>query len=102
MKSKYNYTKKNIVKNKSETLTKKDYEKVLTYYKIKIPSKISEMREKAEKILSSKLCKCIKKIDTNLEAKAIGVCTKSIFNRKGLTRGKFKCKGKQNVTFKKK
>jgi len=107
MQSKNKYTKKNIVKNninksKSKSLTKKDYEKVLTYYKIKIPSKISEMREKAEKILSSKLCKCIKKIDTNIEAKAIGICTKNIFNRKGLTRGKFKCKGKQNVTFKKK
>ena len=107
MQSKNKFTRKNtkkniVIKSNSKRLTKKDYEKVLTYYKIEIPSKIHEMREKAENILSSKLCKCIKKIDTTIEAKAIGICTKNIFNRKGLTRGKFNCKGKQNVTFKKK
>ena len=104
-----NKTKKNVNNSKkkistlnSKSLTKKDYEKILDYYKIKIPTSVKLMREKADKILSEKLCRCIKKIDTIIEAKAIGVCTKNIFNRKGLTRGKFDCKGKQNITYKKK
>jgi len=104
-----NKTKKNVNNSKkkistlnSKSLTKKDYEKILDYYKIKIPTSVKLMREKADKILSEKLCRCIKKIDTIIEAKAIGVCTKNIFNRKGLTRGKFNCKGKQNITYKKK
>jgi len=104
-----NKTKKNVNNSKktistlnSKSLTKRDYEKILDYYKIKIPSSVKLMREKADKILSEKLCRCIKKVDTIIEAKAIGVCTKNIFNRKGLTRGKFNCKGKQNITYKKK
>jgi len=104
-----NKTKKNVNNSKktistlnSKSLTKRDYEKILDYYKIKIPTSVKLMREKADKILSEKLCRCIKKIDTIIEAKAIGVCTKNIFNRKGLTRGKFNCKGKQNITYKKK
>jgi len=96
-----NKTRKNVNKTKSTSLTKKDYEKILDYYKIKIPSSVSLIREKADKILSEKLCRCIKKIDTDVEAKSIGICSKNIFNRKGLTRGKFNCKGKQNVTYKK-
>ena len=97
-----NNSKKKITTLNSKSLTKKDYEKILDYYKIKIPTSVKLMREKADKILSEKLCRCIKKIDTIIEAKAIGVCTKNIFNRKGLTRGKFNCKGKQNITYKKK
>ena len=42
-----------------------------------------------------------KKIDKINEARAIGICTKTIFNRKGYTRGKFKCKGKSTVKFNK-
>ena len=99
------YTRKNNI-NKPKSLTKKDYEQILSYYKIKVPLKIHEIKEEAEKILSSKLCRCIKKVNANAngimnEAKSIGICTKTIFNRKGLTRGKFNCKGKQNVTYKK-
>jgi len=99
-----NVSKKTKTSTKTNTmsLTKKDYKKILDYYKIKIPSSVRLMREKADKILSEKLCRCIKKIDTVIEAKAVGICTKNIFNRKGLTRGKFNCKGKQNVTYKRK
>ena len=62
---------------------------------------MEDIKTTAEKILNDKLCKCIKKVSPNNEARAIGVCTKSIFNRKGLTRGKFSCKGKKYVFFKK-
>ena len=51
--------------------------------------------------MAQKLCKCIKKVDPIYEAKSIGICTKSIFNRKGLTRGQFQCKKKQSVKIKK-
>lgn len=97
-----NVSKKTKTISKPTSLTKKDYKQILDYYKIKIPSSIKLMRENADKILSEKLCRCIKKIDTVIEAKSIGICTKNIFNRKGLTRGKFNCKGKQNVTYKRK
>jgi nucleoside-diphosphate-sugar epimerase len=51
----------------------------------------------AEKILATKLCKCIKKIDPVNESKSIGICTKTIINRKGYTRGKFSCKKKTKI-----
>ena len=60
-----------------------------------------KLKVEAEKILAGKLCRCIKKIGINDEARSIGICTKTIFNRKGYTRGKFTCKGKRRVAFRK-
>jgi hypothetical protein len=51
--------------------------------------------------LASKLCKCIKKLDTKNQAKAIGICTKTVINNKGLIRGEFKCKKKSTIKLKK-
>ena len=82
-------------------LTDLDYKKILEYYNKSIPKSNRILHLEAEKIMAEKLCKCIKKVEPKNEAKSIGICTKNIFNRKGLTRGKFKCKGKVNVTFKK-
>ena len=82
-------------------LTKKNYVSVLKYYKLKIPSSERLIKKQAEKILAEKLCKCIKKIDPINEAKSIGICTKTIFNRKGYTRGKFSCKSPRYVKFRK-
>jgi hypothetical protein len=82
-------------------ITKNDYIKILKYYNLNIPSKTEDIKKIAEKILSEKLCKCIKKVSPINEAKSIGVCTRAIFNRKGLTRGKFKCTGKKQVVFSK-
>jgi hypothetical protein len=59
------------------------------------------MKQKAEDIMAKKLCKCIKKIDTKTEAKSIGICTRTIFNSKGYTRGLFQCKKKRTVKFRK-
>lgn len=77
-------------------LTAKDYIKILNYYKLNIPTTKKEMKLEADKILREKLCKCIKKIDPVNEARSIGICSRAIFNRKGLTRGKFTCTGKKN------
>jgi hypothetical protein len=48
--------------------------------------------------MASKLCGCIKKVGPD-EGKSIGICTKTIFNNKGYTRGKFKCKKRRFVQF---
>ena len=82
---------------KTSMLTKEDYIKILTFYKKEIPSSFSEIKRESEKILANKLCKCIKKLDPINEARSIGICSKSIFNRKGLSRGTFKCRGKRFV-----
>jgi hypothetical protein len=83
-------------------LTNKDYISILNYYNINIPKSKILIRKQAEKIMAEKLCKCIKKIDKDNEAKSIGICTKTIFNRKGYSRGQFQCKKKQTVKFRKK
>ncbi len=86
-------------------LTDTDYENVLDYYEEKIPRSRRLLKKNTESILAKKLCRCIKKIKGKYpqtpEGRSIGICTKSIFNRKGLTRGKFKCIGKKNVTIRK-
>jgi hypothetical protein len=82
-------------------LTNNDYKQILEYYKKPIPKSRRLLKNNAEQILAEKLCKCIKKIEPENEARSIGICTKTIFNRKGYTRGKFKCKGKRSVTVKK-
>ena len=83
------------------TLTNHDYKTILEYYNKSIPKSNRLLKLEAEKIMSNKLCRCIKKVDPENEAKSIGICTKTVFNNKGYTRGKFKCKGKSTVTFKK-
>ncbi len=82
-------------------LNYKDYTSILNYYNINIPKSRKLIKQKAEKIMAQKLCKCIKKIDKNYEAKSIGICTKTIFNRKGYIRGDFQCKKKQSVKIRK-
>ena len=82
-------------------LTNKDYISILKFYNLRIPKSKRLLRLQSEKIMAEKLCKCIKKIDPENEAKSIGICTKTIFNRKGYTRGNFQCKKKQSVKFRK-
>jgi hypothetical protein len=82
-------------------LTNKDYVSILKYYNLPIPKSKRLLQKQAEQIMATKLCKCIKKIDPQNEAKSIGICTKTIFNRKGYTRGQFQCKKKQSVKFRK-
>lgn len=83
-------------------LTNNDYKKILEFYKETIPKSKRLLKLQAEKILTSKLCKCIKKVDKVNEARSIGICTKTVINNKGFTRGKFTCKKKQSIVLKKK
>ena len=77
---------------KGSLLNTQDYTKILSYYKIRVPRSHKTLKNRAEDILSTKLCRCIKKVDKKDEARGIGICTRSIFNKKGLTRGDFTCK----------
>jgi hypothetical protein len=79
-------------------MTKTDYSKILNYYGLNIPKKNSEIKHQAENILAKKLCSCIKKVGLpENESLAIGVCTKTVLNRKGLSRRKFKCKNGRKI-----
>ena len=82
-------------------ITDSDYKKILEFYEKPIPKSKRLLKLEAEKILATKLCRCIKKVDVKNESRSIGICTKSVINTKGFTRGKFKCKGKKMVTFRK-
>lgn len=82
-------------------LSNNDYKKILAYYKTPIPHSKRLLKMQAEQLLTTKLCRCIKKVDKLHEARAIGICTKTIINSKGFTRGKFKCKGKGTIKLKK-
>ena len=84
-------------------LTNKDYLSILNYYNKPIPKTQILIKQEAEHIMATKLCKCIKQVGLKIknEPRSIGICTKTIFNRKGLSRGKFTCKKKQKVEFKK-
>ena len=84
-------------------LTNKDYLSILNYYNKPIPKTQILIKKQAEHIMATKLCKCIKQVGVKIknEPISIGICTKTIFNRRGFTRGKFTCKKKQKVEFKK-
>lgn len=79
-------------------ITNEEYNKILEYYNITPTHSTSENRKLAYHIMSQKLCRCLKKLEP-YKTQAIGICTKSIFNQKGYTRGKFRCKGKSYVEF---
>jgi len=96
----------------SAKLLLKDYKNILDFYNIPKPKSNKQIKEKAEHIMATKLCKCIKKIktiDVNEgfnegfnEGKAIAICSKSIFTKKGYKRGAFNCLKKRKVNITKK
>lgn len=83
-------------------LTINDYKHILEFYNKTIPKSKRLLKSQAEKIIANKLCRCIKKIDVKNEARSIGICTKTIINNKGYTRGKFSCKKKPQISLSKK
>ena len=82
-------------------LTTNDYKSILEFYKKPIPLTILQIKKQAEKILSTKLCRCINKLK-QFKSRAIGICTKTIINNKNLTRGKFTCKKPYKISVTKK
>lgn len=84
----------------NKTLTHGDYIKILKYYKMRIPNSAKTVKRNAEKMVATNLCRCIKKVGSIGEPAAIGICTRSVINGKGLRRGSFKCANKRVTLFK--
>lgn len=83
-------------------LNDNDYKRILEYYNKQIPKSKKSLKTQAEKLLANKLCRCIKKVDKKNEARAIGICAKTVINHKGLRYKKFTCKKKKFINLKKK
>ena len=90
-----------------KNITHRDYLDILKYYKIDAAHlKKNDVRKKAEHLLATKLCKCIKSIKKRAganvmgtgtgtgtsESRAIAICYDSVIRKKGLKTFKFKCK----------
>ena len=77
-------------------LTNKDYLEILKFYNIDDKKlKKSEIKNKAEKILITKLCRCIKtinKFNKYNEKESIPICSNSVLKKKKITSFKFTCK----------
>jgi hypothetical protein len=81
----------------------KDYKTILNYYNIDYTNLSNKnIKKKAEDILADKLCRCIKKVDTENEKRSIPICKDSIFKKKGLHIYRFTCKNKPSLKPKKK
>ena len=68
-------------------LNNKDYKTILEFYNKKIPTSSKNMREEAEKIISMKLCRCIKKVkkgQNKKEGESVGICKNSVLHKKML------------------
>ena len=83
-------------------ITINDYKHILEFYNKPIPANKQLLKQQSNKILISKLCKCIKKLNNKYKGRSIGICTKTVINRKGFIRGNFQCKKKRFVTLKRK
>lgn len=79
------------------TLSINDYKKILEFYNKPFPKSNRLLKLKAENILANKLCRCIQKVKKTKKTRSIGICSKTIINNKGYTRGKFSCKKKPTI-----
>ena len=75
-------------------LNKNDYKKVLNFYNLSIPKSERLLIKKAQDVLASKLCGCIKKVSNKSvqESKSVGICRNSVLKKKGIKAHGFKCK----------
>lgn len=91
-------------------LTREDYLKILHHYQPKkTPKKqnvdigLDTLKNKAHNILGNAFCRCIRPASTrsrnkriDYDTRRISLCTKSIFNNRGLKRHGFLCRNKTN------
>lgn len=87
-------------------LTLQDYKSILQYYNISYTNlKSKKIKDIAEEVLATKLCRCIKKVSpskTNISNKsvktrAVSICKNSVINKKALSISTFKCKKKPRL-----
>ena len=84
---------------RSMAMTTNDYEKILSYYKIPFTElSTRELKQTAEDILATKLCKCIKAVEKQVGTQnAIALCTSSVFGKKGLKYFDMSCRGRAQL-----
>ena len=85
-------------------LSKQDYNTILNFYNIDHSTMTpKQIQTKAESILATKLCKCIKKVDPTLknEGRSIAICTKSLLTNRGLKISGFECKKRAKLVSRK-
>ena len=81
-------------------LSRPEYIEILNFYNVKFNAKmpINLLRKSVEKIIATKLCRCIKKVNNEThESRAIGICNKSVIKNKKLGIYKFSCKKKPQL-----
>ena len=77
-----------------ETMSDTDYKAVLRFYDIKETSlSPSQRKTKAEELLATKLCRCIKKVEARVSdrSQSFAVCSDSVLSKKGLTMSRVSC-----------
>jgi len=76
-------------------LSNNDYLDILKFYNISF-KKLNKQQIKniAEQKLAEKLCRCIKKVNTESKKNAIAICKNSVLKKKNLNIYGFKCKKK--------
>ena len=80
------------------SLSTRDYKAILRFYDIDYSRmKNKQVKIIAENALATKLCRCIKKVDPKDESRSIGICTDSVFGKKGLAIHGFTCKKKPRL-----
>lgn len=90
------------------SLSKQDYVRLLTTYdKTLFASEVQrktkkQLQRQVERKMATKLCRCIKKLEPRFGASSVGICTRSVVNRRGFTRGQFQCKPRTRITLKRK
>ena len=85
------------------TLKAKDYNTILKFYKVPLDKKTRKTRRNlAEKLLATKLCRCIKTVThknkTRKESRAIAICNNSVIKKKGYRIKKFTCKKRNYIS----
>ncbi len=73
-------------------LRKRDYVAILNRYGLPIPANRNQLKRAADQILEKKFCKCFAKLRPMYGNRAIGACTRSIYNLQRYTRKlRFRC-----------
>lgn len=81
---------------KNLLLSNKEYKDILDYYDVDYTNLTNrELKQQAEQVIASKLCKCIKKVTNNgnfkTEQPAIAICSNSILKSRNLKYYGFNC-----------
>lgn len=79
--------------NQDFYLNQDDYKKILDFYSVTYNNN-AELRQLAENILATKLCRCIKKLKRTTfdEKTSVAICANSIFKKRNLKYNRFSCK----------